>query len=210
MQWIKVCLRKYLNKYFQLKEPLEFGVNNPYGIKVGIKSHFEKPVQIDGGKYITIGDSSSIGRDAWLGAFDRYQDQSFRPKLNIGNNVRIGNYACITCIDEISIEDGCLISEYVYVSDHYHGFDPNSDVIPAKQPLFTKGKVSIGQNSFIGYRVSILNGVTLGRNCVVGAHSVVVTSFPDYSIIAGVPARLIKTYSLTEKKWIFSKSLKND
>ena len=63
------------------------------------------------------------------------------PKIIIGNNVRIGNYACITAVDEIVIENGCLFSEYIYISDHYHGFDPALNISPAKQPLSSKGKV---------------------------------------------------------------------
>lgn len=210
MRGFKAYLRKYLERYFQLKQPRVFKQKNPYNIKVGMNSHFGFPNQIDGGEFIKMGDSSSIGHSAWLGAFDSYLDQIFKPKLTIGNHVRIGNYACITCIDEITIEDGCLFSEYSYISDHYHGFDPSLDKIPAMQPLHSKGHVKIGQNTFVGYRVTILSGVTLGRNCVVGAHSVVTNSFPDYSMIAGVPAKLIKTYSFSENKWIASNTNLHD
>jgi acetyltransferase-like isoleucine patch superfamily enzyme len=202
MKRFKNVIIYYLSKYFEPIEKQRYVNKNPYGISVGQESYFEKPMQVNGGQYITIMNNSSIGHNAWLGAFDNYLTQKYSPIINIGNNVRIGNYACITAIDEIIIDDGCLFSEYLYISDHAHGFDPSLVVIPAKQPLFTKGKIYIGKNCFIGYRVSILSGVSLGKNCVVGAHSVVNKSFPDYSMIAGVPARLIKNYSFEKKCWI--------
>jgi len=201
MNFLKRKMYNYLSNYFLRIEPKYYNKNNCLGIKIGSNSFFEKPKILDGAEYIEIEDNSSIGHSSWLGAFDKYFNQSFTPKIMISNNVRIGNYACITAIDEILIKDGCLISEYVYISDHYHGFDPTLNLSPKEQPLFSKGKVVIGENTFIGYRATILSGVKLGKNCVVGAHSVVTKSFPDYSMIVGSPARLIKTYDFENKLW---------
>jgi lipopolysaccharide O-acetyltransferase len=61
--------------------------------------------------------------------------------------------------------------------------------------------VEIGNECFLGVRVSIMPGVTLGNHCVVGAHSVVTRSFPDFSMVAGVPARLIRTFDFCKGQW---------
>jgi acetyltransferase-like isoleucine patch superfamily enzyme len=105
------------------------------------------------------------------------------------------------CIDTICIDDGCVLSEYVYMTDLFHGFDPTKGLIMS-QDLISKGSVKIGESSFIGYRACIMPGVTLGKHCVVGANSVVTKSFPDYSMIAGSPARLIKTFSFEKQDWV--------
>ncbi|WP_396275136.1 acyltransferase [Granulicella aggregans] len=71
-----------------------------------------------------------------------------------------------------------------------------------RQNLESKGPIVIGDNCFLGYRVAVTPGVTLGEWCVVGANSVVTKSFPPYSMIAGAPARMIKRYSLEERAWV--------
>lgn len=195
--YIKKRLLRFLSKYYQKIEE-----KKTYNLVLGTNSLIEEPKSIEGTKFISIGSNTSIGHSAWLAAFENYLNQSFTPKLLIGNNVRIGNYACITVIDEVDIADGCLFSEYVYISDHYHGNDPTTELSPKDQPLFSKGKVFIGENTFLGYRTTIMSGVTLGKNCVVGSHSVVNKSFPDYSMIAGAPAKLIKTFNFEKKEWI--------
>ena len=81
------------------------------------------------------------------------------------------------------------------------------NIPPVKQPLYSKGAVEIGDNCFVGIRVSILQGVKIGRSCVIASHSVVTKSFPDYSMIAGIPAKTIKKFNLFSNKW---ESVEND
>lgn len=164
----------------------------PRGVQAGAGSYIYRPRRIDGARFIEIGERSTIQRYGWIGAFESYANVTYRPRIRIGKDVHIGRYACLTAISRIEIEDGCLISEHVYISDHAHGVEPDKGLI-VDQPLVAKGPVRIGANSFIGYRACVLPGVVLGQNCVVGAGAVVTHSFPGFSVIAGVPARLIRT-----------------
>lgn len=112
-------------------------------------------------------------------------------KLILGDNIQTNDYVHIACAGKIKIGSNTLIASRVYISDHDHDF--NSEVTkPADWPLLIKGVV-IGSNCWIGEGVAILKGVTLGDGCIVGANSVVTKSFENNSVIAGVPAKLIKT-----------------
>lgn len=174
----------------------------PRGLRrCGADSYIYRPRRINGAKYIQIGDRSTIDKFGWLSALSFYAGETFTPRIVLGNDVHIGRYACLTSIRGIVIEDGCLLSEHVYISDHGYGLDPEAGLL-VEQPLVSKGEVHIQPHTFIGYRACILPGVTLGKHCVVGANSVVTHSFPDYSMVAGVPARLIKTYSPTQHAWV--------
>jgi len=172
-----------------------------YGMKVGKSCTVGQPRELSGAENIHIGDRTLIRVGAWLAAYPSYAGRTFQAELRIGSDVYIGGFATITAIQRVTIGDGCVLSEFVYVSDHSHGFNPTRGLI-AEQPLVSKGEVSIGAHSFVGYQACILPGVVLGSHCVVGANSVVTRSFPDYSMVAGTPANLVATFSLTEGRWL--------
>ena len=92
--------------------------------KRGKDAFIYRPRYLDGPQYIHLGENSIIRAHGWLSALDHYGSQQYSPLIRIGKNVNIGRYVCLTAITEIVIEDGCLLSEYVYISDLAHGFDP--------------------------------------------------------------------------------------
>lgn len=172
----------------------------PGGVRYGEDAYIYRPCVIHGASCISLGNRSIILRDGYLSALEQYDGVRYRPRIVIGNDVYVGRHAYLTAISEISIGDGCVLSEHVYVTDLMHGLDPERGPI-MQQPLESKGPVRIGTRCFLGYRAAIMPGVSLGEHCVVGANSVVTRSFGAFSMVAGVPARLIKVYSPETKRW---------
>lgn len=68
--------------------------------------------------------------------------------------------------------------------------------------VFKYGRIIVGDHSFIGYGSTILPGVTIGKNCVIGAGSVVTKNVPDGSVVCGVPARLVCTTEAYAKRCV--------
>lgn len=158
------------------------------GLSVG------KSFYILGGKCIIVGNKVSFGNHCVLTAWTSYAGIKMAPSIKIGNDSHFGEYNHITSINSITIGNGVLTGRWVTITDNAHGkTDYDSlQIPPAKRIMYSKGKVVIGNNVWIGDKATILPGVTIGDGVIVGANSVVTKDIPDYCIVAGNPARVIK------------------
>ncbi len=91
-----------------------------------------------------------------------------------------------------------LIAGMCYiVAGGTHGFD-RTDVPVVRQAMVSKGGVTVEDNCWIGANVTVLDGVTIGRDSIIGAGAVVARSLPEFVIAVGVPARVVKLRKETE------------
>ncbi len=120
-----------------------------------------------------------------------HSQQRFSPHIKIGDGVSIEMFCHIGANHRVEIGPDVMIAGHVFISDHQHRFDV-IDLPVSQSPLTEDGEVIIGAGSFIGEGAIILPNVHLGKHCVVGANSVVNGDFPDGSVLAGVPARLLR------------------
>jgi len=120
-----------------------------------------------------------------------------RGNVSIADNVWIWHHSVIDGSCGVTIKEGVQIGIWVGIFTHsshislrLHGKDYIK--IPRNKRIgYKRGHVEIGEYSFIGAGACILPGVTLGKGCVVSAGAVVTKSAPDYSVLAGNPARII-------------------
>lgn len=153
------------------------------------------PHQLRGLQYVQIGEGSTISTGGILTAWDEYAGIKHTPSITIGKHCQIGEHCQITACHKIIIGDNLLTGRYVYISDNAHG---NSQIehlsmAPIKRPLYVKGPVVIGCNVWIGESARILSGVTIGDGAVIGTNAVVTHDVPAYSVVGGVPAKIINT-----------------
>lgn len=161
------------------------------------------PFDLRGKRYIDFGSNLSIGRGCRIEAFDNGDD---RPSLKFGRGVQLNDYNHIVAMDSITVGDNVLMASHVFISDNSHGSykgdenDSDPGVAPIKRDYPTK-PISIGDNCWICEGVIIMPGTTIGKGCVIGAHSIVKGIIPDYSIAVGNPAKVIKMYNTETKRW---------
>lgn len=121
-------------------------------------------------------------------------------KITIGDNVSIGQNFHITSGNrELYIGDNTTISGNTFITNIDHEYS-EINVHILNQPHIIK-ETKIGKNCFIGYGVAIQAGTILGSQCVIGANSVVRGKFPDYCVIVGAPAKIVKRFNLASNKW---------
>lgn len=199
IDFIAFIISLFLNKYILKLMSYFLGRVHWYCIKrnfkkIGNNSFVRYPINLIGGKYITIGDDFNCFSNLRLEAYDKHLNNNYNPQIKIGDNVSI-NYDChIACVNKISIGNNVLIASKVFITDHFHG-EINKEALkkpPSKRKVISKGEVIIEDNVWIGENVAIMPNVKVGKNSIIGANSVVTKDIPDNCVVAGVPAKVIK------------------
>ncbi|GAB6077205.1 hypothetical protein JCM12825_20830 [Desulfurobacterium crinifex] len=139
-------------------------------------------------KGVEIGDNFTLGKGAIIECTGVLRNVG--GYLKIGNNVGINHYSYIGAMGEIIIGDNVIMGPGVRILSENHNFDRLD--IPIKYQGVTKKKTVIGNDVWIGTNACILAGVKIGDGCVIAAGAVVTKDIEPYSVVAGVPAKIIK------------------
>lgn len=111
-------------------------------------------------------------------------------KLNIGTNVTIQPMSYIEASGGVTIGNDTSIAHGVSIMSESHVIDDKET--PFKCQGMTYAPVTIGEDVWIGAKATIMSGITIGNKAVIGANSVVTKDVPDYAVVVGAPARIIK------------------
>jgi len=128
------------------------------------------------GKWVHIGNGNAI--------------RCHEGNLRIGDKCVFGKDNTVNCYLDIEFGAAALVADWVYMCDFDHVI---SDVhVPIKDQGIVKSPIRIGPDVWIGAKATVLRGVTVGRGSVLAAHTVVTRDVPPFSIVAGVPGRVVR------------------
>lgn len=147
---------------------------------------------------IEVGNNVIIDNNVEL-SVNTISHASSKPLLILGDYVHLSKYNCIGCAGRVVLESHVRLAPYVHITDRNHSYD---DILQPiwKQPIVVKD-VYIGAETWIGFGAQIMPGVHIGKHCVIAAGSIVTKDIPDYCVVAGNPARIIKKYNKNTAKW---------
>lgn len=171
----------YLVRYWRY---LRFRLRNPHVVTEGM---------VFFGKRVEVSARRGYGRLV-IGRFVHFGDDNrircHEGSLRIGDKCVFGRETTVNCYLDIEIGAATLVSDWVYICDFDH---VTRDLdLPIKDQGIVKTPVRIGAGSWLGTKVSVLRGAEIGARSVVAAHAVVRDKSPELSLLAGIPATVIR------------------
>jgi acetyltransferase-like isoleucine patch superfamily enzyme len=146
---------------------------------------------------IAIGAFVSIGPGAIVEALvpERGVTVSIHDGAYIGNNLRL------TAVGGVVIGEEAMLADDCYVSDTNHIYEDVSEPIK-RQGLRDGRHVEIARGAWLGIGAIVCGNVRIGENAVVGARSVVTSDVPDFCVVTGNPARIVRRWDGQQWEWL--------
>lgn len=167
---------------------------------LGWKVVFETNVTIRGARYMHLGNNVGIDSNAVLYVINHPKYKAKTPRLIIEDGTGIGIGAVILVLNLVHIKRNVMIGPNVVLADFNHSYQDVN--LPIKTQGMGNGKpIIVEEGAWIGANVTICSGVTIGRNSVIGANSVVKDDIPGYSLAVGAPAKVVKKYNPKTQRW---------
>jgi len=153
------------------------------------------PLRCDGQGVVHVSERTRLGNPVAVrygSGLIMLQARNEGATIRIGRHCAFSNNVSIIAVESVEIGDDCLIGELVSIMDSdFHGIDPDRRRTgPART-----APVKLQDNVWLGSRVIVQKGVTIGRNSIVAPNAVVTSAIPPDSIAAGIPARVIGSLS---------------
>ena len=140
-------------------------------------------------KGISFGNNVSIGKYTTIECTGTLK--SLGKGLKVGSRVGLGTHGVFGCAGGIERGDDTIFGNYVSLHSENHNFQDRN--IPIRLQGVKRKGIIIGKDCWIGAKVTILDGTVIGDGCIVAAGAVVRGYIPPYSIIGGIPAKVIKS-----------------
>ena len=130
-----------------------------------------------------------IGPWCWIGSHNSLR--AHEGDLRLGAKVVLGSRNVVNGYLDIEIGADCLLSDWIYICDFDHRYEDLS--APIRKQGIRTSPVRLGQDVWVGEKVSILRGADVGTGSVIGSQSVVKGVVPPFSVVAGNPARILRS-----------------
>jgi acetyltransferase-like isoleucine patch superfamily enzyme len=169
----------------------------PRKIQVGRSFNLEEGCEIVGlsKRGVVFGNRCTVGRFASIRPTNVLVNEAGEG-LKVGDNSNIGSYSWIGCSGYIEIGNNVMMGPRVSLLAENHNF--NRMDIPMKDQGVTRSFIKIEDDVWLGASCSILSGVTVGKGAIVATGAIVTKDVPPFSIVGGVPAKVIKNRIATE------------
>jgi acetyltransferase-like isoleucine patch superfamily enzyme len=130
-----------------------------------------------------------LGR--WVHLGDDNRLRAHEGTLRVGDKSVFGRDNTVNCYLDVELGPRCLVADWVYICDFDHRVD---DVdAPIKDQGLVKSPVRLGADVWVGVKASVLRGAQVGQGSVLAAHTVARGTIPAYSVVAGVPGRVVRS-----------------
>lgn len=168
---------------------------------LGARITFRKGVTIYNAKHISLGDGVYLEENVTLKFLEEFTKYGYKiPNLKIEDGVIIGTGTAIAAAKFIHIKKNVLIAPHCFIGDHDHEY--RDITIPIRDQGYKNVKeIIIEEGAWIAANSTICSGVTIGKNSVVGANSVVTNDIPPFSLAVGNPAKVVKKFNTATNKW---------
>lgn len=158
----------------------------------GVRVHHSCDIRRSAAPEIRLGNNVYLAPATWIEVIAGSPDPG--AKVILGSGCAIGRRSTISARNQVILEADVLLAPSVLITDHEFSKVEKSG-----------GRIFIGRNCWLGIGVVVAcasGDLNLGRNSVIAANAVVTRSFPPFSVIAGNPAKVVKTYDEQSGTWM--------